>query len=132
MEKKKYVLKTEGEKQEKSADGTENAEHIIDMIDRAKMCLNNIQDNTDLAVNVFKLKKQQIDEDELDAIQLMCQEMIDIEQQSNDIFQEIEEIENLINNKMNIKEFMVEEILKKVLVLEFHSQEIVDKLLKTE
>lgn len=132
MEKKKYVLKTEVEKQEKSADGTENAEHIIDMIDRAKMCLNNIQDNTDLAVNVFKLEKQQIDEDELDAIQLMCQEMIDIEQQSNDIFQEIEEIENLINNKMNIKEFMVEEILKKVLVLEFHSQEIVDKLLKTE
>ena len=85
MEKKKYVLKSDNLEQEKSADGTENSEHVFDMIDRAEMCLSNIQDNTDLCMNIYKLSKQTLSEDEIDAMQLLCEENISIEQSAGEI-----------------------------------------------
>ena len=40
-----------------SADGTENSEHILDLRQQIDMFYSNIKDNTDLAVELYKLKK---------------------------------------------------------------------------
>ena len=125
---KKYNLKS-NQYDATSGDGTENAEHIFDMIDRANMCLSNIQDNNDLCINMFKLKKDKIaDEDELDALQLLCQEGITIEEQSIELKDKLATFEEKINQKTKVKESEVEEVLKQILILELHSKSIVEKI----
>lgn len=130
MEKKKYVLKMDKGESVKSADGTENSEHIFDMIDRAQMCLSNIQDNTDLCMNVYQLGKNSLDEDEIDALQLLCEEVISIEGQAGEIAQEIEIIKEKIDKHLKVSEGQIEELLKNILILELHSKEIMEKMLK--
>ena len=125
---KKYKLKEENS-YTKSADGTENFEHILDMIERAEVCIDNIRDNTDLCVNLFNLKKNKSDDDELDAFQLLCQDCITIEQQAVEISQEIELLNNKIDKHLKVSESVVEEILKNILILELHSKEIMEKCL---
>lgn len=124
----KYQIKN----QEKSADGTENSEHIFDMIERAEMCINNIQDNTDLCMNIFKLKKEDCDEDEADALQLLCEDSIAIEQETIGICDEVEIVKNKIKKHIKIGENSVEEILKRVLILELKSKNIVEKILNNK
>lgn len=126
---KKYVLKQENINS-LSADGTENSEHIFDMIDRAEMCLNNIQDNTDLCMNVFKLSTSKVDEDESDAMQLMCEDCIEIERQAGEITDKIQIIKSKIDKHLKVKEMDVEELLKQILILELHSKQIAEKILQ--
>ena len=132
MEKKKYVLKSDNLEQEKSADGTENSEHVFDMIDRAEMCLSNIQDNTDLCMNIYKLSKQTLSEDEIDAMQLLCEENISIEQSAGEIAMQLEIVKGNIDKHLKVTESKVEEILKQILILELHSKEIAEKMLKNK
>lgn len=131
MEKKKYILKDENLKIEKSADGTENAEHIFDMIERAEMCLNNIQDNTDLCMKIFNLKKESLsDEDEIDALQLVCEDCIAIESQASAVMENIAIIKGKIDKHIKVSEGQVEQKLKEILILELHSKDIVEKMIK--
>lgn len=132
MEKKKYVLKSDNLEQEKSADGTENSEHVFDMIDRAEMCLSNIQDNTDLCMNIYKLSKQTLSEDEIDAMQLLCEENISIEESAGEIASQLEIVKGNIDKHLKVTESKVEEILKQILILELHSKEIAEKMLKNK
>ena len=100
-----------------AADGTENSEHVFDMIERFEMTYGKIQ-------------KDSFDEDELDAMQLMCQDCIDIEAKANELINDIEILKERINKKIKVKESEVEELLKQILILELHSKEIVEKIIK--
>ena len=132
MEKKKYVLKSSIlESAKVSADGTENSEHIFDMIERAELCFGNIQDNVDLCMDIFKLNKDNIqDEDEIDALQLMCEDCITIENEATSVIESIEIIKGKIEKHLKVKEYEVEEFLKAILLLELKSKDIVDKILR--
>ncbi len=125
--KKKYVLKNQKEI-EKSADGTENAEHIFDMIERAELCYGNIQDNTDLCVNLFKIKK--VDEDESDALQLLCEDCIIYEKRAGELMGEIDFYKDKISHGDSVKEEIIEEILKEILIIELHSKDVMEKMVK--
>ena len=128
--KKKYVLKNQKEIV-KSADGTENAEHIFDMIERAELCYGNIQDNTDLCVSLFKLKKGQ-DEDERDAMQLLCEDCIVFEKRAGELMGEIDFYKQKIENGEGANEGKIEEILKEILVIELHSKNTMEKLIENK
>jgi len=132
MEKKKYVLKNKENIEVKAADGTENSEHIFDMIARAEMTLDNIKDNTDLCINFFKLAdtKGEMDNDELDALSLICEEAITLECASKEDEEKINIIKEKLSKNVNVKEGEVEELLKNILINELHSKEIVDKVFK--
>ena len=70
MAEKKYVLKTQSEKFD---DGTNNDEHVLDIIKEIEMLYSNIQDNNDIGMKLFKLKEQaDVDKDILDAIEIGC------------------------------------------------------------
>lgn len=125
--KKKYVLKNQKEIA-KSADGTENAEHIFDMIERAELCYGNIQDNTDLCVNLFKIKE--VDCDESDALQLLCEDCIVYEKRAGELMGEIDFYKEKISNGDAVKEDKIQEILKEILIIELHSKNITEKMLK--
>lgn len=129
MEQKKYILKTDNDQIQKSADGTENSEHVFDMLARAEMCLSNIQDNTDLCMSMYKLN-QNGDEDEKDALQLFCEDCIEIECQAGQIGEEIEMLKYKIDKHLKIDLAKVEQLLKDILILELRSKEIVEKMLK--
>ena len=127
MENKRYVLK---ETAEVSQDGTENKEHVFDMLHRAEMCVDNIQSNTDVCMSIFKLEQGKFDEDEEDALQLLCQDCIDVEAESCLIVDEIEIIKDKIEKHLAVSEAKVEELLKQVLLLEFKSENLVEKIIK--
>ena len=130
MEKKKYVLKKDVDNTVKPADGTENGEHIFDMIDRAKMCFGNIQDNTDLAAQIFKLNKNNLDEDELDALQLLCEDAIAIEKEGERVMGELSIDCDKIDKHIKVSEGKIEEYLKAILLLEMSSKNIIEKILR--
>lgn len=127
MENKKYALKKDVEK---SADGTENGEHVFDMLHRAEMCIENIQSNTDVCMGIFKLEESRLEEDEADAVQLLCQDCIEVEAESCEVVQEIEIIKEKLEKHLSVSEAKVEELLKKVLILDLRSQQLVEKIIK--
>ncbi len=129
--KKKYVLKKDVEGVVKSADGTENGEHIFDMIERAELCYANIQDNTDLCVSLFKMKKD-IDEDENDAMQLLCEDCIVFERRAGELMGEIDFYKDKIARGESVSEGKIEEILKEILVIELHSKDTMEKLIQNK
>ncbi len=64
-----------------SADGVENSEHVLDILQEIDMLKGNISDNTDLGISLFKFhkKNKDLDEDTLDAVQLACEKIIEVE-----------------------------------------------------
>ena len=79
MAEKKYVLKTQSEKFD---DGTNNDEHVLDIIKEIEMLYSNIQDNNDIGMQLFKLKEQaDVDKDILDAIEIGCENLIQLEKE---------------------------------------------------
>lgn len=129
MENKKYIRKKEDSVVE-SFDGTENKEHIFDMIDRTEMCIENIQNNTDICMSVFKIEQARVDEDEGDALQLLCQDCIEIEAESCEVLDEIEIIKEKIDKHLGVSEAKVEDLLKKALILDLRSEQLVEKIIK--
>lgn len=79
MAEKKYVLKAQTEKFD---DGTNNDEHVLDIIKEIEMLYSNIQDNNDIGMQLFKLKEQaNVDKDILDAIGIACENLIQLEKE---------------------------------------------------
>ena len=88
---KKYVLK---EEKEVFADGTTNDEHIKDIISQIKVCYDNIQANIDICFDVFKLKQDSgEDEDLMDAISLICEDATQVEKEGEEIISIISKAE---------------------------------------
>lgn len=106
IEKKKYALKKDLEKVVYSADGIDNKEHILDLLAETELLFNNIQDNVDICINIYKLQKEKnLEEDELDAIQIACENCVELEKSATKIYQEIKEIKEskTVPNEDDIK-----------------------------
>lgn len=107
-----------------SADGVENSEHVLDILQEIDMLKGNIADNTDLAIRLYKLqeKDKSLSDDILDAIQLACEKIIEIEKKANDLTEEQNKIE--ISDEQSLKE-----ILRKMKKLEENSKKTLESIL---
>ncbi len=126
---KKYQIKGTSEKQKnsKSADGTENSEHILDILANAKVLYSNIQDNFDIAATMFKLNKKESDEDILDALQIECESMAEIENEAGIIIQSMENFQERLEE---INQDNLEVVYQKLQELETKSKTILERILK--
>lgn len=126
---KKYQLKGTHakEKMRKSADGTQNSEHILDIIADSKVLFSNIQDNFDIAVTIFKMNKKENDEDILDALQLDCERMAELEAEAGEIMQAMEKFEGSLQE---INQANLEIVFEKLKKFEEESKIILERLIK--
>lgn len=124
MVEKKYKLKSEIEI---FADGTNNQEHIKDIVKQIDLLYCNIQDNNDICMQVFALrKKDQLEEDILDALQIACQNSIEIENQAVKIMEVIKKFEDKFDKNCQTD---LEKFLKQMENYEKKSKKIMESVL---
>lgn len=120
-------------KEKYDADGIDNKEHIIDMIESANLYYENIKDNTDTAINLLK-NYQNEDDDFIDAIKIKCNDIVDVEKRAVEIIDKIKIIENSL--KSNVKDIslgkidILEEYLNVIKNSEIVSNRLLENLLK--
>lgn len=69
-----------------NADGVDNSEHILDLTKEIDLLYGNIKDNTDVCIEIYKFKKEDnTDEDILDAVQISCEKIIEIEKMASEL-----------------------------------------------
>lgn len=125
---KKYVLKEENEK---FADGTANDEHIKDIISQIKVCYDNIQANIDVCFEMFKLKQDSgEDEDLVDAISLVCEDATLVEKEGEEIISIISKAEENIGKYSKENELDFSHLLCQIQKLEEKSAKYMEKVLK--
>lgn len=125
---KKFALKKDATK---AADGTENEEHIMDIINEIEMLFENIQGNNDIAVAVYNVrKKDEIDEDTLDAIQISCENSIEIEKEAADIYNTILQVKGNIEKYNKANELDFKAMLKAMKELENKSRKSMESVVK--
>ena len=107
------------------ADGVENSEHVLDILQEIDMLKGNINDNTDLAIKVYKLQKKDksLSDDILDAIQLSCEKIIECEKAANQLTEAQTQIE--MKDEKGFKE-----ILNKMRELEESSRKMLERILR--
>ena len=124
MATKKYVLKTE---QEKYADGTNNEEHIRDIISQVEISFENIQDNNDVCLQVYKVKQAiDTDKDTLDAISIACENSIEIEKQAGDVLAVVEQVKDNLDKYGKSNEEDLQNLLKQMQKYEKQSRKIME------
>ena len=85
MDKKKIVTRQK-KVNENNLDGIDNSEHILDLTREIYLLYGNIKDNTDICIDIFKYKKEEkVEEDILDAIQISCEKIIEIEKLASEL-----------------------------------------------
>ncbi len=85
MDKKKIITKQK-RVNESNLDGIDNSEHILDLTREIDLLYGNIKDNTDICIDIFKYKKEEkVEEDILDAIQISCEKIIEIEKLASEL-----------------------------------------------
>ena len=85
MDKKKIVTRQK-KVNENNLDGIDNSEHILDLTREIDLLYGNIKDNTDICIDIFKYKKEEkVEEDILDAIQISCEKIIEIEKLASEL-----------------------------------------------
>ena len=107
-----------------SVDGIENSEHILDILQEIDMLKNNISDNSDLGISIYNLQKKNegLSDDILDAMQLACEKIIEIEKTANELTQ--------IQSKVDMKnEGQLKIILVKMKELEEKSKKVLESIL---
>lgn len=107
-----------------SADGIENSEHILDILQEIDMLKSNISDNSDLGISIYNLQKKNegLSDDILDAMQLACEKIIEIEKTANELTQ--------IQSKVDMKnEGQLKIILVKMKELEEKSKKVLESIL---
>lgn len=122
MATKKYVMKTEKVSFE---DGTDNAEHIRDIISEIEILYNNIQDNNDICMQLYLIKKN-IDEDLADALQLACETLVQIEQDAGDIIEVVNKVKENIDKCDKSQEADFKSLLKQMKDFEKKSRKIME------
>ena len=116
------------------ADGIDNKEHLLDMFSEADVLYQNIKDNTDSAFAILKNLEGKEDEDILDVIRINCSEILEVEKQTKDIFDNIKKIE--ISLKENLETLsdgkisLIDEYFEALQKWEMVSNESFEKLLK--
>ena len=124
MTAKKYVLKQD---ENKPADGTLNAEHIRDIIAEIEMSFENIQDNIDICLQVYKVKQAvETDKDTLDAISVACENSIEIEKQAGEIMSIVEQFKQNLGIYDKSGEGDLKILLKQMLGFEKQSKKIME------
>ena len=119
---------------EHDADGIDNKEHLLDMFSEADVLYQNIKDNTDSAFAILKNLEGKEDEDILDVIRINCSEILEVEKQTKDIFDNIKKIE--ISLKENLETLsdgkisLIDEYFEALQKCEMVSNESFEKLLK--
>lgn len=112
------------EEESVSADGIENSEHVLDILQEIDMLKTNISDNSDLGISIYNLQKKNKDlsDDILDAIQIACEKIIEIEKTAQELTQ--------IQSKIDIKdERQLKIILVKMKDLEGKSKKLLESIL---
>lgn len=112
------------EEESVSADGIENSEHVLDILQEIDMLKTNISDNSDLGISIYNLQKKNKDlsDDILDAIQIACEKIIEIEKTAQELTQ--------IQSKIDIKdERQLKIILIKMKDLEEKSKKLLESVL---
>lgn len=94
----------------KSSDGTQNEEHILDIINAIKVKYENMQENTDISIKTIEneMAIENRDYDVVDAIILLGQEVVEYEKKAREVMDEIEEIERSITNNEKVDQEMVQ------------------------
>ena len=124
MVEKKYILNNEVQRFD---DGTNNDEHIKDIIKKAEMLYDNIQDNNDICIQIYNDRKnKKVDEDVLDALQIACQNSIEIEKQAGEIMQAIEKYASQLDRT---SQPALETLLNQTIILEKKSKKIMESAL---
>lgn len=127
MVNKKYILKAEIEKFE---DGSNNDEHIKDIISEIDVLYGNIQDNNDICVQLFKVKQQHdADKDVIDAIQIACEDIIEIEKQASEIMKVVDKLKENLNKIDKNYQKDLENLLKQIKNFEKKSKKIMESVL---
>lgn len=115
------------------ADGVDNKEHILDMIERSNLHFENIKDNTDTAINLLKNYENE-DDDFIDAIKIKCNDIVDVEKRASEIIDKINIMENSFKSKVEeipIGEInILEEYLEVIKNCENVSNRLLENLLK--
>ena len=122
MATKKYVMKSDNVSFE---DGTNNAEHIRDIISDIEILYSNIQDNNDICMQLYLIKKN-IDEDLADALQLACETLVQIEQDAGDIIEVVNKVKENIDKCDKSQEADFKSLLKQMKELEKKSRKIME------
>lgn len=114
-------------------DGLDNKEHILDMNEEIEMLFQNIKDNTDSAFSLIKTYESVGDEDLVDVVKINASEILEIEKEATNIYQEINKMifsfknidEEINNKKINIFNHYFEKIKE----YEKKSSDIFNKLI---
>lgn len=122
MATKKYVMKSDNVSFE---DGTNNAEHIRDIISDIEILYSNIQDNNDICMQLYLIKKN-IDEDLADALQLACETLVQIEQDAGDIIEVVNKAKQHLSKCDKSQEADFKSLLKQMKELEKKSRKIME------
>ena len=124
MATKKYVLKKD---EDKPADGTLNAEHIRDIIDHIEISFENIQDDIDICMQVYKAKQEMdVDRDTLDAISVACENAIEIEKQAGEVMTIVEQFKQNLGIYDKSGEGDLKILLKQMLGYEKQTKKIME------
>lgn len=114
-----------------SHDGTQNREHISDIIEKCEMLFANIQDNTDLAARLFSFVEEKVnDKDILDAVRLDCEDIIQIEKLADNYISQISNYKNKIIKDDEHGDIF--DIYSELKDLENKSTKLVEQVLKTK
>lgn len=126
MATKKYIMK---DSMQKYADGTSNEEHIADIISQIEILYDNIQDNNDICLQLYKVKVNDgSDEDTVDAIQIACENAVEIEKEASDIMQVIEKVKESIEKYDKSNEVDFENLLKQMQSFEEKSRKLLESV----
>lgn len=127
MATKKFVLKSDIAK---FNDGTNNEEHIKDIISEIEISYSNIQDNNDICIQLFKTREENVDKDLLDALQVACENMIELEKQATEVFNVADEVKKNLSKIDKSSQLDLEKLLKQMNGYEKKSEKIMKSVLK--
>ncbi|MBO5395067.1 MAG: hypothetical protein J6A28_04125 [Clostridia bacterium] len=127
MATKKYVMK---DSTQKYADGTSNEEYIMDIISQIEVLYSNITDNNDICLQLFKVREaENADEDMVDAIQLACEDAVQIEKDATDIMTVIEKVKENIQHYDKSNQLDFENLLAQMKGMEERSRKIMERVM---
>ena len=125
MATKKYQLKSEVEK---FADGSNNDENIKDMLESMEMLFDNIQENNDICIAVFKEKQKQMDEDVVDALQIVCQDMLEVEKEADEVMAVVKSAQENLSKLGKKSQADLEILLTKLQNIEKKSKKFLERI----
>lgn len=116
----------------KSSDGTQNDEHILDLISAIKVKYENLQGNTDISVEMIEkeMAREERDYDMVDAIILLGQEVVSYEKEAKEVVDEIDMLEESIKNGETVQQDKVQQAYDKLRDLEKLSKYKMETIIK--